>query len=247
MDVMGKIFFIFIGIMLFTSAHASNHEQNVICHTQLLVTTPQTVGFYLGRVTKNNFVGYTTAGKWINTYDKCVNNKKISAVVWDQKGERHTYHSKKKYNNINNFITLIYPQDFNNVKRSETNVFCNIHILNNSNKFSAFYVKHARASNKLTVLAPWQSKLVTSPCFTGEKIIAKVLYKDRGLSCKVNDTSPQCIKDKYYEHHPEKWKEGQRYKSIKRYTDINKIPYIAYPDNFKKAVNFNWHWVTDDG
>ena len=200
---------------------ANAQQEAVICHTQLLVATPQTVGFYLGTVTKNNFVGYANVGQWLRTYAVCLTDQYVRAVVWDSQGRKHVYKSKEKYNNVNSYITLIYPQDFDGALAEQADVVCRLHLLNNSAQNVSFYVKSSFATHKLITLNPWQTQIVTSPCFSNEEIIARTLYKNKqGL-----------------------WQEEQRYKSEQKYTDINTVPYLSFPDNFKETMTFsiNWH------
>jgi len=182
------------------------------------VTTPQTVSFYLGAIKQDTFVGTTSTGKWLKTYAVCIDNKKINAVAWDNKGKEHVYHSKKKYNNINNFITVIYPDDFAGAPNVTASAFCQIHLFNSSKSYVTLYVKHATADEKITILSPYQSQVFTTHCFNEEYLIAKLMHQNRRGQ----------------------WVEGQRYKTLKQYTVVNALPFVTFPDNFRETLNYSW-------
>ena len=224
MELIKKYTFFLLIILPLSMFANTNQAQEAVCHTQILVTTPQTVSFYLGPITQDTFVGTGGTGKWLNTYAVCIKDKKVRAIAWDSDGNKHTYKSTQTYNNINNFITVIYPQDFDGAPSVTSSALCQVHLFNNSKALVAVYVKTATANNKITVLKPYQNQIYTSLCFNSEALIARLTYKDKNG----------------------RWQNGQRYKSLTKYTDINDIPFVTFPDDFKKTATYNWTWITGD-
>tara|TARA_Y100000815_G_C13324408_1_gene493590 strand:- start:653 stop:1264 length:612 start_codon:yes stop_codon:yes gene_type:complete len=203
---------VLLSLSIVTPASASTN-----CQAELLVTTPQTVGFYFGVISTSHFIGYANVGQWLHTNTLCLNHDYVHVIVWDNQGREHEYRTKQKYTNVNTMVTVIYPQDFNHALSEQTTVICRIHILNNSDNTTAFFVKNAFTSHQLVTLAPWQEKLVTAPCFTQEKIVAKRLQKNSHGVLKAT----------------------QKYKSIQKYDDVNTVPYLSFPDAFKEAGFFS--------
>lgn len=212
-----------IGLLIMSLAgHAEPAQNSTVCATQIFVTTPQTVSFYLGDVGQDHFAGTTAMGKWLRNNTICLNNQFIHAVVWDSEGKKHKYKSIQRYNNVNNTITVLYPKDFAKAPVSQENISCQIHLINNSKEQLTFYVKSATPAHELATAAPYQNKVVTSPCFTDEKIIARQMQQNAEGKLVA----------------------GDRYQALQTYSDINQLALIIYPEGFNRdPLEHNWSLV----
>jgi hypothetical protein len=199
-----------ISFCLWLCACASASSTGETCYTQFLVTTPQTVAFFLGPERKENFVGRVSVGSWLKVPHRCIHNQVIHALVFDSEGRKHTYPSTQRYTNIDNVIVVIYPQDFSGAPTTDAQALCQIHLLNNSDQTIAVYDQYTRAARKLLSLPPWQNQLSTAPCFENAHIVVRVIT-----------TSAQGEE-----------KELGKYRSKQTYTDLNHTPYIIYPEDF---------------
>lgn len=180
-----------------------------LCQTQIIVTTPQTVQFYQEtRSLRKNSLGVTEVGRWLMNQSLCYQQQYIYARTWDKHGVEHRFHSKQRYSNLNQVVTLQYPQDFTKVPKPTTAVRCHANFLNNSNKTIYLYAAKADPLQKIAKIDPFKRFTGASICFVNRPLV--VLWQ---------------------EMNGKKVKEHQ-YQSTQNYTNLNQ-PFISnYPQKF---------------
>lgn len=180
------------------------------CTTQVVVTTPQTVSFYVKKISGLNYLGTASSHHALHNTTHCLKQSPVMAVVWDDKGEKQVFKTKRTYNHQDKAITLSYPADFAGAPHTTDPVLCQVRIFNNSDDAVTFYAGKARLISELGEVQPHQSFNHAVPCFSDEHLLARVTAS-RG-----------------------NWVYVQRYKTLTTYTDINHQPVITFPQHFAR-------------
>lgn len=190
-------------------------HSKAVCNTRIFVTQPKTVSFYAGKVKESNYIGITSVGQWLVDNHTCVLNKPLIAVTWDVKGKPQYYFSsigrkQKLFNNQNNTITVQFPRDFAKAPVHGSAVICKVHFHNASPHRAELYIGQKNAAYKIGALLPWQKQVQNIPCFYNQRLMARLLVR------KGNQL------------------EARYFKTFGSYTNINHIPTVVFPSQFKE-------------
>jgi hypothetical protein len=180
------------------------------CLTRIEVNASQTVSFYAKKVHGANYLGTGSQKETVRDNQHCFKDQVIIAMTWDEKGKKHIAKTAKPYSNMKHSLTLKYPENFKNVAASNLPILCKVRIFNNTDKEVTFYAGKARLVSQLGEAKPRQSISKTVPCFSQERLLARV-------------TEPMG-----------NWMYVQRYKTLTTYSSINQQPAITFPNHFEK-------------
>ncbi len=205
---------ILLSILPFNTVSAL--PQHIVCNSQLLVTTPQTVSFYAGSVTEKNYLGTTSVGRLLRNNASCYSQKKIAAVVWNAvpnhpQIKRQTFSTRNKYNNRNQNVVVQYPKDFANAPHSQKAVFCRSQIFNNSKHVIKVYAGKVALNHQIAEIKPWHHFAGFSLCYANVPLIAQY---------DIPSSQAKLI---------------QRFRTSKKYTDVNHLVLAEFPKNFHKT------------
>lgn len=187
-----------------------HNHQSFICHTKIMVTTPNTVAFYREKNQFKQYLGVTGVGKWLTNKQMCIDNQPVVAVTWDRNGKPHTFRTLKNYSNINQQLSVIYPKDFNAPTTNDT-VLCRVSVLNNGASPMAFYAEKIASDRRLAILKPFEHRVFDAPCFKDKRIL--------GVFAKQQQDKLTL----YY------------FATTLAMNDINHLPYIEFPKQFKSV------------
>lgn len=185
-------------------------KQSFVCRTKILVTSPSTVAFYRDKVDSANYLGITKVGHWLQNDAMCIDSQPLIAVTWNETGKAFAFKSKRRVGNINQQLSLVYPQDFVATSAKKT-ILCQVSVLNNSAIPIALYAEKIASDTRIALLKPYQKQLLVAPCFNNKRIL--------GVYAKQNQ---ETLLLSYF-------------LSKTTVNDINHIPMVEFPRQFKSA------------
>jgi len=191
-----------------TTIVANSVQSTPMCETEIMVNSPQTVSFYSGHMNSKHYLGTIQVGQHLRDRSHCMKHKSIIAVTWNSNGKQLKFTTNKLYTNINSLSFVQYPMDFKSAPMSNTNLFCQALISNNSPYKVKFYAGNKEVTHYMGALGPFQGFWRVAPCFKNKAIIAE-----------IDEPNPQLLKNK-------------EYKTPLMYNDINNYPVVNFPQDF---------------